>query len=116
MAYGDAAGYLQLREAIAEYLGAVRAVRCEPSQILVTTGSQQGLQLSAQILLNAKDRVWVEEPGYPGARHALMMAGAQIVPVPVDREGLDVAEGIRRARSVRAIYITPSHQIGRAHV
>jgi GntR family transcriptional regulator / MocR family aminotransferase len=110
MAYGDAAGYMQLREAIAEYLGAVRAVRCEPSQILVTTGSQQGLQLSAQILLNAKDRVWIEEPGYPGARHALLMAGAQIVPVPVDREGLDVAEGIRRSRSARAIYITPSHQ------
>ena len=68
MAYGDAKGYMPLREAIAEYLGAARAVRCEPSQILVTTGSQQGLQLSAQVLLNTNERVWVEEPGYPGAR------------------------------------------------
>jgi GntR family transcriptional regulator/MocR family aminotransferase len=50
MAYGDAKGYMPLREAVAEYLGAARAVRCEPSQILVTTGSQQGLQLSAQVL------------------------------------------------------------------
>jgi GntR family transcriptional regulator/MocR family aminotransferase len=110
MAYGDAKGYGPLREAIAEYLGAARAVRCESSQILVTTGSQQGLQLSAQVLLDANDRVWIEEPGYPGARQALMMAGARLVPVPVDHEGLDVAEGIRRARSAHAVYITPSHQ------
>jgi len=110
MAYGDAKGYVPLREAIAEYLGAVRAVRCEASQVLVTTGSQQGLQLSAQVLLDANERVWVEEPGYPGARQALTMAGAQLVPVPVDHEGLDVAEGIRRARNARAVYVTPSHQ------
>jgi GntR family transcriptional regulator/MocR family aminotransferase len=110
MAYGDAMGYTPLREAIAEYLGAVRAVRCEPSQILVTTGSQLGLQLSAQVLLDPNERVWIEEPGYPGARHALMSTGAQLVPVPVDYEGLNVAEGIRRARSARAVYITPSHQ------
>src|SRR5580658_2483529 len=70
MAYGDAMGFLPFREAIAEYLGAVRGVRCQPSQILVTTGSQQGLQLSAHVLLNPKDRVWMEEPGYPGARQA----------------------------------------------
>ena len=110
MAYGDALGYMPLREAIAEYLGAVRAVRCQPSRILVTTGSQQGLQLSAQVLLDANERVWIEEPGYLGARQALIMAGAQLVPVPVDHEGLNVAEGIRRAGNARAVYITPSHQ------
>ena len=80
LAYGDAKGYAPLREAIAEYLGAVRAVRCEPSQVLVTTGSQQGLQLSAQVLLDANERVWIEEPGYPGARQALMMGGARLCP------------------------------------
>src|SRR6202012_4254668 len=69
MAYADAMGYAPLREAIAEYLGVVRGVRCGPSQILVTTGSQQALQLSAQVLLDREDNVWIEEPGYPGARH-----------------------------------------------
>jgi GntR family transcriptional regulator / MocR family aminotransferase len=110
MAYGDAMGYMPLREAIAEYLGTVRAVRCEPSQVLITTGSQQGLQLSAQVLLDAGERVWIEEPGYPGARQALVMAGAQLVPVPVDQDGLSVSEGIRRAGRARAVSITPSHQ------
>jgi GntR family transcriptional regulator / MocR family aminotransferase len=110
LAYGDAKGYLPLRGAVAEYLGAMRAVRCDASQVLVTTGSQLGLQLSAQVLLDANDRVWIEEPGYPGARQALTMAGAQLVPVPVDHEGLNVAEGIRRAPNAHAVYITPSHQ------
>jgi GntR family transcriptional regulator / MocR family aminotransferase len=110
LAYGDAKGYAPLREAIAEYLSAARAVRCEPSQVLVTTGSQQGIQLSAQVLLDPDERVWIEEPGYPGARQALLMAGAQLVPVPVDHQGLNVAEGIRRAGGARAAYITPSHQ------
>jgi GntR family transcriptional regulator/MocR family aminotransferase len=110
MGYGDAMGYLPFREAIAEYLGAVRAVRCEPSQIMVTTGSQQGLQLSAQVLFDPKDRVCIEEPGYPSARQAFLAAGAQLIPVPVDHEGMRVGEIIRRDHNARAVYITPSHQ------
>ena len=110
MAYGGAMGYLPLRAAIAEYLGAVRAVRCEASQIMVTTGSQQGLQLSAQVLLDPKDRVWIEEPGYPSARQAFIAAGAHLIPVPVDEEGMKVAEMICCGHNARAVYITPSHQ------
>jgi GntR family transcriptional regulator/MocR family aminotransferase len=114
MAYGDAMGYPPFREAIAEYLGAVRGLRCESSQILVTTGSQLGLQLSAQVLLDPKDRVGMEEPGYPGARQAFMTGGAELIPVPVDHEGLNVAEIVprdrQRSRDARAVYVTPSHQ------
>jgi GntR family transcriptional regulator/MocR family aminotransferase len=110
MAYGDAMGYLPFREAIAEYLGAVRGVRCEASQILVTTGSQQALQISAQVLFDPKDRVCVEEPGYPGARQAFITVGAQLIPVRVDHDGMNVAEIIRRGRDARAVYVTPSHQ------
>ena len=110
MAYGNAMGYVPFREAIAEYLGASRGVRCEASQILVTTGSQLALQLSAQVLLDPKDRVWMEEPGYPGAHQAFITAGAQLIPVPVDHDGMDVANIIRRNRTARAVYVTPSHQ------
>ena len=112
MAYGDAMGYQPLREAIAEYLGAFRAVRCDASQILVTTGSQQGLQLSAQVLVDPKDRVLMEEPGYPSARQAFRAAGAELIPVPVDQEGLNMAAFLAagRGRNARAVYITPSHQ------
>jgi GntR family transcriptional regulator/MocR family aminotransferase len=110
MVYGDALGQLPLREAIAAYLGTFRGVRCEAAQILVTTGSQQGLQCAAQALTDPGDKVWLEEPGYPGARQAFALAGAQLVPVRVDEEGVDVAEGMRRAKDARLAYITPSHQ------
>jgi GntR family transcriptional regulator/MocR family aminotransferase len=108
MVYGDSMGYLPLREAIAEYLGTVRTVRCDASQILVTTGSQQGLQICMHALLDPKDRVWMEDPGYPGVAQALRTAGAEIIPVPVD--GLNVEAGIRMDRNARAAYISPSHQ------
>jgi len=110
MAYGDAMGHLPLRKAIADYLGTVRAVRCDPSHIAITTGSQQGLQLSAQLLLDESEEICVEEPGYPGARLAFAAAGARVTPVPVDEEGLSVEELARSAPRARAVYITPSHQ------
>jgi GntR family transcriptional regulator / MocR family aminotransferase len=110
MAYGDPMGHMPFREAIAEYLGAARAVRCDASQIMVVSGSQHGLQVTARALLDDGDAVWVEEPGYPGAHRALAMAGAKLVAVPTDQEGLDVDGGIRRAGRARAAYITPSHQ------
>jgi len=110
MAYGDPMGHLPFREAIAEYLGASRAVRCDPSQVLVTTGSQQALQICAHVLLDPKERVCMEEPGYPGARNAFGAAGATVVPVKVDNEGIDVPSLIRRGQKIRAVYITPSHQ------
>jgi len=110
MAYSNPIGHLPLRAAIAEYLGAVRAVRCEPSQILITTGSQQGLQLAAQVLLDPDDPVWVEEPGYPSARNAFISVGARLVPVAVDQQGMNIGEIIQNGPHARAVYITPSHQ------
>jgi GntR family transcriptional regulator/MocR family aminotransferase len=110
MAYGNQMGYAPFREAIAEYLRTVRAVRCDPSQVMVVPGSQLGVQIAARALLDLDDPVWMEEPGYPGARQALTMAGARLIPVPVDRNGLNVDEGVRRCRNARAVYITPSHQ------
>jgi GntR family transcriptional regulator/MocR family aminotransferase len=110
LGYGASAGYPPLREAIAEYLGAARAVRCKPEQVIVVAGSQQGLDLTVRLLLDPGDAAWLEEPGYPGARGALLAAGARLVPVPVDSEGLDVAAGIARCPQARLAYVSPSHQ------
>jgi GntR family transcriptional regulator / MocR family aminotransferase len=110
MAYGDAMGQLPFREAIARYLATARGVRCDASQILVTTGSQQALQICAQVLLDPNDYVGIEEPGYPGARQAFLSSGSRLIPARVDDEGIKVTELVRRADDLRAVYITPSHQ------
>ncbi|WP_199097003.1 PLP-dependent aminotransferase family protein [Dyella sp. ASV21] len=110
MVYGSPMGHMPLRTAIAEYLGATRGVRCDASQVLITTGSQQGLQICAHVLFDDGDAVWMEDPGYPGAHQSLRTAGAQLIPVPVDEDGIDVAQGERLGPHARAVYITPSHQ------
>ena len=110
MAYGDPAGLVPLRVAIAEHLRAARAVRCEAEQVLIVSGSQAALRLATAVLLERGDRVAVEEPGYPGARAALGAGGAELVPVPVDEEGMSVTSLRRHGGRVRAVYVTPSHQ------
>jgi len=108
--YGDQMGLKTLRETIASYLRTARSLRCEADQIMIVNGSQQALELSARVLSDPGSRVWVEEPGYHLARAAFAMNGCHLVPVPVDEEGLDVAEGIKRYRKARAAFVTPSHQ------
>lgn len=107
---GDPAGYGPLREAVAGYLGASRGVRCHADQVVITTGSQQALDIAARTLLDPGDSAWVEEPGYLGTRGALLAASIELVPVPVDAEGLDVAAGIERAPGARLICVSPSCQ------
>jgi len=110
LGYGDPAGYGPLREEISAYLGAARAVRCAWEQVIVVSGSQQALDLAARVLLDPGDAAWVEDPGYAGARGALLAAGARLVPVPVDKEGLEVSVGKERAADARLAYVSPSHQ------
>jgi GntR family transcriptional regulator / MocR family aminotransferase len=110
LAYSDPMGHPPFREAIAEYVGTVRGVRCDPSQVMVVTGSQQALEISARVLLDPRNAVWIEEPSYPGARQVFVRSEIRLIPVPVDSQGLDVKEGVRRCRDARAAYITPSHQ------
>jgi GntR family transcriptional regulator / MocR family aminotransferase len=110
LAYGDAAGYRPLREVIANYLNTSRAVRCSPEQVLVVSGAQQALEIVARLLLDPGDDVWMEEPGYTKARDILIAAGVNIIPVPVDREGLNVANGQALCSGARLAYVSPSHQ------
>jgi len=110
MAYGDPAGYLPLRHAVADYLRTARAVACDASQVLIVSGSQMALHLCARVLLEPGDTFYFEDPGYPGARAALSATGATLQSVPVDGEGL-VVRSMRPAKgTARAVYVTPSHQ------
>jgi GntR family transcriptional regulator/MocR family aminotransferase len=110
MAYGNPAGLGALRSAIAAHLRTSRAVRCEAEHVLIVSGSQAALRICATVLLKPGDRIAIEEPGYEGAQWALVTSGAQLAPIAVDSEGIDVAAlGALGART-RAAYVTPSHQ------
>ncbi len=108
--YGPSAGYAPLREAIAASVAAARGAVCTAAQVVITSGTQQALDLVARLLVDEGDAVWVEDPGYPGARAAFAAVGARLVPVPLDGEGLDVAAGARLAPRPRLVYTTPSRQ------
>ncbi|MED5619337.1 MocR-like pyridoxine biosynthesis transcription factor PdxR [Ideonella sp. BN130291] len=106
----DVCGEPVLRAAIAGYLRASRGVRCEPEQVVVTSGTQESLALCAQLLADPGERVWMEHPGYMGASTAFVSAGLQLVPVPVDSEGLAPTAALWRRQPPRLVYTTPSHQ------
>jgi GntR family transcriptional regulator / MocR family aminotransferase len=108
--YGPPSGLDELREAVAEYLRTARGVHCDAEQIMIVSGSQQALDLSARVLLDPGQPVWVEEPGYWLVHNTLKAAGCRIIPVPVDDEGVDVAAGAQLHRKARAAYVAPSHQ------
>jgi len=99
-----------LREAVATYLAAARGVRCGWQQVIILTSTQQGLDLASRLLLDAGEEVWFEEPGYLSARAALTSAGAKLIPVAVDDDGLNVEEAKSLSPKARLAYITPSHQ------
>jgi GntR family transcriptional regulator/MocR family aminotransferase len=110
LSHVDPLGSQRFREAICSYLRTARAVKCEPNQIMIVSGSQQALDLTARVLLDQNDPVWVEEPGYILQRTVLNAAGCRLIPVPVDKEGMNVAAGIKLHRKPRAVFVTPSHQ------
>jgi GntR family transcriptional regulator/MocR family aminotransferase len=106
--YGPAQGQPSLRDGIAQHVSFARAVSCSGDGVLVTSGAQQAFDLIARVLVQrGKTVVAVEDPGYPPLREAFAAAGAHVVPVRVDEEGLVVDELPSQARIV---YVTPSHQ------
>src|SRR4029079_8787084 len=110
LGYSDPRGLPALRQAVSDYLRVARGVRCDADQVVITTGTQHAVDLVIRVLKLAGEKVWVEDPGYPLTVRALVAAGAVAHPVPIDEHGIDVRAGIARARSARAVFITPSHQ------
>jgi GntR family transcriptional regulator/MocR family aminotransferase len=106
----DRRGYRPLRDAIAEYLRTSRGVQCTAEQIVLVSGIQQALDLLARLLLKKSDPIWMEDPGYFGARIAFDNAGARLVAVPVNEEGLSVSAGIKLCPDAKGAYVTPAHQ------
>ena len=103
-------GYRPLRMAVAEYLGSARGVRCTADQVIIVSGIQQALDLTARLAVNPGDAVWLEDPCAPIVPEMFKALGVRIISVPVDERGLNIAEGVRRCPRARLAYVTPAHQ------
>ncbi|TRA95285.1 MULTISPECIES: PLP-dependent aminotransferase family protein [Rhizobium/Agrobacterium group] len=108
--YGDPRGLEALRQQIATSLAAGRGIICDPGCVMIVSGTQHGLRICLEALLQPDDAVWVEDPGYSVAHRVITAARLRMTPVPVDGEGIDVAAGRRQDPGARAAYVTPSHQ------
>src|SRR5436305_13861579 len=107
--YASSRGDPDLRKAIAAYSCDYRGARCHPDQIIITAGTQQAMMIAATALVNRGEVAWIEDPGFYQARRAFGFVGATVVPRPVDREGIVIAQRSKQAPP-KIIYVTPSHQ------
>ncbi|PQP14220.1 PLP-dependent aminotransferase family protein [Rhodococcus opacus] len=110
LGYQGPRGHFPLRSAISDYLYASRGLRCDADQIVITAGSQNGLDLTFRLLVDPGDTVAVEDPGYIGARSAAIAAGARVVGVAVDGKGLVTEDLARQQVTPRVVFVTPTHQ------
>lgn len=108
--YPDARGHVSFRNAVAGYLGVSRGISCSPGQVFIVAGYRACLDLICRSLLHSGDSCWVEDPGYFATHHFLREAGANLVSVPVDNEGMIVQSGIQRGSDARFAVVTPTHQ------
>lgn len=111
----DPQGFLGLRDAIAQHLKAWRGIDCDPTQIFIVSGTTEALELIAATLVKRGAKTWVEDPGYTIATRVLAEAGLTPVPVPVDREGFDLARALKIDVSAKLAVVTPSHQYPLGH-
>ncbi|MCX5589938.1 PLP-dependent aminotransferase family protein [Alcaligenes endophyticus] len=115
LTYAHGAGYYPLRRAVSEHLRVVRAVVCEPEQVIITSGIHQSISVLTHLLSDVGDRVWMENPGYWGASSMLRAGGLQLEPVEVTVEGMSPsAEQLQQPPQL--IFVTPSHQYPLGHV
>ena len=110
LAEADPAGLPELRKAVAAYLWVARGIRCGADQVMITGGYQGALALVRGVLVRPGEPVWMEDPGYHQTRLSLETAGARVVPVRVDGDGLRVSAGINAAPKAKLAVVTPTHQ------
>jgi len=108
---GHDGGWPDLRVAIASHVAAMRDIKCAPSQVFVTTSAHAAVALAAEVFCRPGSVVWMEEPGYFRTRAALQSAGLSPVPVSVDAEGIDIADGRRLAPKAGMAVVTSSFQV-----
>lgn len=106
----DPAGYRPLREAISHYIASFRRIACHSDQVVITAGATQAIELITRIVSDPGEQTWIENPSLPNFRILISAAGNEIIPVPVDEEGLDVSAGIRAAPNAKLALVTPAHQ------
>nr|VUD28762.1 transcriptional regulator [Raoultella sp. NCTC 9187] len=103
-------GYQPLRRVICQYIQSTRGVNCTEDRVIIVNGIQQALDITARSLLSRGDEVWLDDPGYNGARGAFASVGATVRPVRVDSQGMDVDHGMTHYPHARLAYTAPSHQ------
>ena len=108
--YTDLMGYRPLRESIAAYVAVSRGIACTAEQVFITCGYSGALELICRTLLEAGDRVWIEDPAFFRTLALLQLTGVRVIPVPVDEKGLRVSAGTALAPDARFAVVTPSHQ------
>lgn len=109
MTYAHGSGYLPLRQALTEHLRIARSVRCDPDQIIITSGIHQSISVIATLLGDVGCSAWMENPGYWGVSTVLRASGIRLIPVDVDEEGINPDVG-QMQESPQFIFVTPSHQ------
>ncbi|WP_316744152.1 PLP-dependent aminotransferase family protein [Pedobacter antarcticus] len=109
--YGDSKGSEHLRTALARYLGNTRGLVVSPENILITKGSQMGIYLSAQLLLQSSDHIAVGVSNYPSADEIFKYTGAKLIRIPIDDSGMDIdyLEQMLEQKTIKAVYIIPHH-------
>lgn len=110
LSYGEVNGSAALRVSIARHLTDARSMQVDPDQIVITSGAQQAFVLIAFVLLNKGDTVWYENPGHIAGRDVMQIMGANVAPVPIDNEGMDLNFATENHPKPTLIFTTPSHQ------
>jgi GntR family transcriptional regulator / MocR family aminotransferase len=106
----DAFGWMPLRAAIAAHLFEWRGLECDPGQVIITAGGSDAFDLIRRTIADAGDQMWLEEPGYATARRVFTIGGLNVVPVPVDDEGLRVIDARKLAPHAKLAFVTPARQ------